>query len=371
MSSIFIGPASCRRKSSPVNIAVALKEDALSYMQTAVVVCTSNLEVLYINSAAEQLFHAATRRAGQRKLDELFQADVEFVDALVRAGVSNESISLREIILHRLDLAGPVTVDCFATPMREGQLLVELTLVEGPGRISREGPAKDFQAINRAMVQGVAHEVRNPLGGIRGAAQLLEKELADASLDASLQDYTGVIIKEADRLRDLVDRMAWPAGPSPHRRVNVHEVLEHVRTLVTSDAPEGFTIDRDYDPSLPSVQGDFDSLVQALLNIVLNAVQAVAYNGNVSLITRIERQLTIGGRRHRLVVRIDVVDDGPGVQSETIEQIFYPMVTFRDGGTGLGLSVAQTVIARHQGIIQVESAAGDTRFSIYLPADTQ
>ncbi len=348
---------------------VALKEDALSYMQTAMVVCTSQLEVLYMNAAAEQLLHAGVRRIGQRKLVELFQAEGEFVEALTRAAATEQSISQREIVLQRLDLGGPVTVDCFATPMNKGQLLVEMTVVDGPVRFGRESSSKDVQAINKALVQGVAHEVRNPLGGIRGAAQLLEGELKQASLDTSLTEYTRVIIKEADRLRDLVDRMAGPAGPKPHVLVNVHEVLEHVRTLVTADAPDGFEIQRDYDPSLPSIPGDFDSLVQALLNVVLNAAQAVNYAGSVSLITRIERQLTINGRRHRLVVRIDVIDNGPGLSPETVDQIFYPMVTFREGGSGLGLSIAQDLVNRHNGIIQVESVPGETRFSIYLPAE--
>lgn len=341
-----------------------IEEKALSYMQTALVVCTSALEVLYMNYAAEQMLRAGTRLRGQRNFAAIFPANGEFIDVLAKAATNEQPTSQREILLQRPEPAPPIVVDCMATPMDGGQMLIELTNVDRLVRLNRESATKDVQAINHALVQGIAHEVKNPLGGLRGAAQLLERQLADPAQ----RDYTSIIIKEADRLRDLVDRMVGPRSPATHESVNVHELVEHVRTLVLTDTPTGVEIERDYDPSLPDIPGDFDGLVQALLNIVLNAIQAVDGNGVVTLATRIERQLTIAGRRQRLVVRIDVIDNGPGVPGDKIDQIFFPMVSYRDGGTGLGLSIAQDIVNRHDGIIRLESACGDTRFSLYLPA---
>jgi len=292
-------------------------------MQTAVVVCRANMEVGYLNSAAEQLLRAPVRRSDRHHLKNLIPGNPELLTALEQAAKTEQPISQRQIQLERTTPASTITIDCVATPTGDNGLLIELTDVDRLVRLNRENANREVHAINRAVVQGLSHEVKNPLGGLRGAAQLLERELTDPSL----RDYTGVIIKEADRLRDLVDRMVGPGKPRQHQPVNVHELFEHVRTLVMSDAPASLHIDRDYDPSLPAISGDFDALVQAILNVVLNAAQAVKFDGVVTLRSRSERQMTISGRRHRTAVRLEIHDNGPGVPAHLVDQIFIPMVT--------------------------------------------
>ena len=206
---------------------------------------------------------------------------------------------------------------------------------------------------------------RFALQQLRGAAQLLERELPAEDL----REFTQVIIREADRLQDLVDRLLGPSRPAPMRPTNIHGVLEHVRALLEAQAPEGVEILRDYDPSLPEVPADPEQLIQAVLNVGVNALEALAEadGGRVTLRTRAVRQFTIGGRRHRLVLRIEVCDSGPGVPAEMLERIFFPMVSTRADGSGLGLAIAQTLIRNHGGLIECESRPGDTVFALYLP----
>ena len=222
----------------------------------------------------------------------------------------------------------------------------------------------------RAVVRGLAHEIKNPLGGLRGAAQLLERELSDESL----KEYTRVIIGEADRLRNLVNRMLGPNTLPQKALINIHHVLERVRSVVLADTPvgalnaaPGVRIIRDYDPSIPDFQADRDQLIQAVLNIVRNAVQAVGDTGDITLRTRIQRQATISQQRYKLAVRIDIVDNGPGIPTDMLENIFYPLVTGRPEGTGLGLSIAQSLINQHQGLIECTSRSGQTIFTLLLP----
>jgi len=217
------------------------------------------------------------------------------------------------------------------------------------------------------LVRGLAHEVKNPLGGIRGAAQLLERELRCESLT----EYTAIIVREADRLRKLVDRLLGPNNLPKQCEVNVHEVLEQVRSLTEAEAGSGVVFIRDYDPSIPAMVADPDQLVQALLNIVRNAAQAVEGKGAVTLRTRIQRQLTIGQRLNRLVVCVDVVDNGPGIPSDMLERMFMPMITDRPTGTGLGLSIAQNLIHQHKGMIECTSRPGETLFRILLPLERE
>ncbi|MDH3637538.1 MAG: nitrogen regulation protein NR(II), partial [Gammaproteobacteria bacterium] len=221
----------------------------------------------------------------------------------------------------------------------------------------------DQHAANQAVLRGLAHEIKNPLGGLRGAAQLLDGELPNREL----REYTRIIIHEADRLSTLVDRMMGSYKPIQSVALNVHEVLEHIRKLILVDIQEGLNIERDYDPSLPEIIGDRDQLVQAVLNIVRNAVQALEQQGSIRLRTRIERNPMFGRIRHRHGIRVDIEDDGPGVPRELTDQIFYPLVTGRAEGTGLGLSIAQDIVAKHGGYIEFTSKPGHTRFSMVLP----
>ncbi|MFL6653161.1 MAG: nitrogen regulation protein NR(II), partial [Sulfurifustis sp.] len=199
----------------------------------------------------------------------------------------------------------------------------------------------------------------------RGAAQLLEREL----IPKGLKEYTRIIIHEADRLRNLVDRMIGPHQPLARQPVNIHSVLEHVRLLLLAEVPGGLSIERDYDPSMPEFVGDTEQMIQAVLNIVRNAVQALDGRGRIVLRTRIERSFTIGPKRHRLVLRAEIEDNGPGIPADLLDHIFYPMVTGRTGGSGLGLSIAQDIVTKHGGLIECESRPGRTVFILYVPLE--
>jgi two-component system nitrogen regulation sensor histidine kinase GlnL len=242
---------------------------------------------------------------------------------------------------------------------------VELEQVDRHLRISMEEQLVAQQNAARMLLRGLAHEIKNPLGGLRGAAQLLEGELDDEEL----REYTKIIMEESDRLQSLVDRMLAPNKPPRKSRLNIHRILERVRQLVQVEAPPGVLLERDYDPSLPLVDGDSDQLIQAILNIVRNAAQAVGKTGRIVIRTRIHRQVTVGYRCSRRAVKIDVVDDGPGISPELMGQMFYPMVTGRADGTGLGLSIAQSLIHQHGGFIECSSEPGNTVFSIFLPLE--
>ena len=266
-----------------------------------------------------------------------------------------------------LPLERIVTVDCTAAPLLDRdpptELVLELRQVDWRLRISREEHMLAQHHTSRALLRNLAHEIKNPLGGLRGAAQLLERELPDPAL----REYTGIIIGEADRLRNLVDRMLGPHQPPVHGEVSIHEILERVRGLVEAEVAAGIRIERDYDPSIPLLWGDADQLLQAVLNVVRNAVQALGVKGAITLRTRVQRQYTIGVKRHKLVARLDVVDDGPGIPPAQQEQIFYPTISGRPDGTGLGLSIAQNIVAQHGGLIECVSRPGETVFTLLLP----
>ena len=219
----------------------------------------------------------------------------------------------------------------------------------------------------RSLVRGLAHEIKNPLGGLRGAAQLLERQLPSEEL----KEFTQVIIGEADRLQNLLDRMLGPNTPPNMRMINIHSVLERVRTLVEAENASlpGIELERDYDPSIPDVYGDAEQLIQVVLNLVRNAIQALGQEGRIVLRTRTQRQVTLGQKVHRLVLRVDIVDNGPGIPEPLQNDIFYPMVTGRADGTGLGLPIAQSVINHHGGLIECASRPGETVFTIYLPLE--
>ena len=262
---------------------------------------------------------------------------------------------------------GPRLVDCTATPLVEDEgsgVLLEMANVEHYQRVSHEGRLLTQNESVEAVVRGLAHEIRNPLGGLRGAAQLLERELGSANA-GELTEYTGIIISEADRLSLLVDRLLMPDAPAEHEPINVHRVTEHVCALVEAEAAPRVAIARDYDPSIPPLLGSFDQLVQAVLNVVRNAVEAKG--DRIVVRTRVVHGVHIGRRQHPLAGRIDVVDNGPGVRPDLAESVFYPMVSGRPGGSGLGLPIAQSLVSRHGGIIEYEREAGETAFSILLP----
>lgn len=341
----------------------------LDNLNMAVLLFNQQLRLCYLNPAAEVLLAASTRQVQGQGIAELFAEDPELVASCQRAMQSGHPFTERELSL-RLVGSRTVTVDCTVTPLHEARphsaLLMELQRIDRHRRIVREEHLLAQHQASRALVRGLAHEIKNPLGGLRGAAQLLERELHNEAL----KEYTGIIIGEADRLQNLLNRMLGPNALPQQRLINIHQVVERVRTLAAAEAPPGVRIVRDYDPSIPDFTADPDQLIQALLNIVRNALQAVGQKGEITLRTRTVRQVTLGHQRHKLAIRIDVIDDGPGIPPDMLENIFFPMVTTRADGTGLGLPIAQALVNQHRGLIECASRPGKTVFTLYLPLET-
>ena len=335
-------------------------------LSVAVLVLDRRLRLLFMNAAAESLFELSVRKAYRLGLPELLVGSEAFIGGLRHCLASGHPYIERELQLV-FPVERTITVDCTAAPLLERdpptELLLELRQVDWRLRIDREEHILAQHHTTRTLVRNLAHEIKNPLGGLRGAAQLLERELPDPAL----REYTRIIIGEADRLRNLVDRMLGPNQPRAHDEVSIHEVLERVCALVEAEAAPGIRIERDYDPSIPPAWGDADRLIQAALNVVRNAVQALERRGTITLRTRVQRQYTIGSKRHKLVARLDVIDDGPGIPLEQQAQIFYPMISGRPDGTGLGLSIAQNIVNQHGGLIECASRPGETVFTLLLP----
>lgn len=348
----------------------------LDTLSTSILVLDENLRLKYINLAAESLLAISGRQVNNAFVGDIFiDADNDVAD--IRQAVdAHHSFTKRKTQLH-LTNGKSLQVDYTVTPLNDfpdAAVVIEIQSMNYAERISRDETLISTHETTRELVRGLAHEIKNPLGGIRGAAQLLASELPDSELT----DYTNVIIEEADRLHKLVDRLVGSRKPMECRSLNVHEVLERVRNLVDAEVSDrDITLVRDYDPSIPELQGDFEQLIQAVLNIVRNAVQALESphvkhrSGLIELKTRVLRNITIGTVFHRLVARLEVVDNGPGVPPELIDNIFFPMISGRAEGTGLGLSIAHSIVNQHKGIIECSSEPGRTRFSIYLPVLTQ
>lgn len=340
----------------------------LDGMTTSVLVFGRALELTFVNPAGETLLAVSARQALGQRLIDLLPGSTEFAARVEHAAITNHPYSERELQLHLMN-GQDITVDCAVTPLFDqtggSEILVELKQVDRHLRIARDEMLMEQHQAARQLVRGLAHEIKNPLGGLRGAAQLLERELTDEEL----KEYTRIIIGEADRLRNLVNRMLGPNHLPERRNCNIHQVMEHVRNLVVAEDSEELVLTRDYDPSIPDFEVDPEQLIQAVLNIVRNAAQALQGKGEIILRTRTQRQFTIGHRRHKLVVRADIIDNGPGIPPEMMETIFYPMVTGHAEGTGLGLSIAQSLVNMHGGIIEVASRPGHTEFSIFLPLE--
>lgn len=343
--------------------ATRIYQSIIENINTAVLMFDSGLRISYLNPAAEMLFAISARQARGLSVAELLPEATAFVAALRRALQNQHPFTERELQLHVAD--NTIAVDGTVTPLGPQKILVEFVQVDRHRRITREENLLAQYHANRAVLRGLAHEINNPLGGLRGAAQLLERELSDQAL----KEYTTVIIGEADRLRNLLSRMLGPNTLPQKQRTNIHQVLERVRSVVLAEIPKGVRIARDYDPSIPEFHADSEQLIQAVLNIVRNATQAVEQTGHIILRTRIVRHFNIGQKYHKLVMRIDIIDDGPGIPVDLIENIFYPMVTGRPDGTGLGLSIAQSLINQHGGLIECASSPGNTLFTLLLPIE--
>ncbi len=328
---------------------------------------------LFVNAAFEEVLGLSRRSLFD---DSIFDWFVEpaLLQEVVSGVANNEYATSRlqsELRRHLHVTSGePLAVQVIVTRMElTDYLLIELVEVEQQTRQDREERALEQGQANKELIRNLAHEIKNPLGGIRGAAQLLQMELESKSLT----EYTQVIIHEADRLQALVDRLL-----APHRRphlvgdVNIHEVCERVRSLILAEFPKGLKVWRDYDTSLPDFRGDREQLIQAVLNIAHNAAQALAEriqegDAKLTLRTRVARRLTINRQLHRLALVLHIEDNGPGIPEAIRDRIFYPLVSGREGGSGLGLTLAQTFVQQHQGTIECESEAGRTVFKILIP----
>jgi two-component system nitrogen regulation sensor histidine kinase GlnL len=347
-----------------------LERRVIDNLSTAVLVFDAELKLAYLNPAAEMLFAVSARSVLGQSANAFLPCPGSAIDEklhlALREGVA---FTEREIRL-QLNDDREITVNCSVQPLHRfdaaDELLVELHQVDRLLRISREEHLLSQQKATQALVRGLAHEIKNPLGGLRGAAQLLERELPDQEL----REYTRIIIDEADRLQGLMNRMLGPNRVVEEKRINIHQVLERVRQLVRAETGTQVSITRDYDPSIPDIMGDADTLIQALLNIARNGARAAGENGRLVFRTRVMRQFTIGSQRHRLVVLVEIEDNGHGIAGELQERIFLPMVSGSEGGTGLGLTIAQNIVNRHRGLIECRSKEGETVFSVFLPLET-
>lgn len=342
--------------------------DLLDALATGVVLLDAADGVIHANVAAQGLLGVGLNQARGRALSDLVIDPAPLQSLLQRARERGEVFSERELALRPVSTPREARiVDLTVTPVEEPgcgrRLLVEMVDAAPRNRINRENELRARLEGSRMMTRQLAHEIKNPLGGLRGAAQLLERQLPDPAL----REYTTIVINEADRLTALVDGMMGPARAPQKSPLNIHEICEHVFRLLQAEARVGVLLERDYDPSVPDGLFDRNQLVQALLNLARNALQAVGERGRIALRTRAVANAHIGLVRHRLAVRIEVVDDGPGVPPEIRGSLFYPLVTGRANGTGLGLAVAQEIVTRNGGHIEFESERGRTVFAVTLP----
>lgn len=337
-------------------------------LTTAILLVDQDLNIFYLNSACEALFDISTLRALGLPVVSILQSPNDSFDtlhALQNTLDKGQAYTRREALIH-VNFKD-IYVD-YSVSTLQNLLLIELNPIERMRKISKEESLIQQHQVTRQLIRGVAHEIKNPLGGIRGATQLLAR-----NLEPEYKEFTDIIISEVDRLRKLADTMLGSRQLPSYQTINIHEPLERVHLLVKNQSK--ITVIRDYDLSLPEIQADRDQLIQVFLNISVNAVQAMMENKNfftehepeLTLRTRIQRLVTINGTLHRSAIRIDIEDNGPGIAEDMLESIFYPLVTSRAKGTGLGLSIAQNIMHQHNGMIACQSIPTKTTFSLYLP----
>ncbi len=346
----------------------------IDHLSTAVLQLNRELCIEYLNPSAEMMLEVSRRRIYGQDLAAAFCENNESREALLNAIESGHAFTKREAEI-TLTTGKTVLCDYNVTPVMGAlnltdSLLIELHPRDRMKRISQEDELIANHQTSKELIRGLAHEIKNPLGGIRGAAQLISRVFNDEGL----KDYTQVIIEESDRLRDLVDRLLGPRQLPQYRPLNIHRVTERVNQLISVESEGQITLTRDYDPSIPDLVGDEAQLIQAVLNVMRNAMQALLnqednQDKHITVSTRTLRQFTIGAKRHRLVCRISIVDNGPGIPDNIMKTLFYPMVSGRADGTGLGLSIAQSVIHQHHGIIECKSQPQLTEFNILIPIE--
>ncbi|MEW6995280.1 nitrogen regulation protein NR(II) [Colwelliaceae bacterium MEBiC 14330] len=352
-----------------------IQEQKLSYQQslanqlvTAVIILDKELTIVYVNPAAEALLNKSIYRlygiAAEKifantsisnlRLAQLLTTGQEFTDSDIVVELNENHRFTAEVT------ASSVEFD------RAPHVLLELKQIDQQKQISLEVFQQQQWIAARDLIKGLAHEIKNPLGGLRGAAQLLSTEVSNEQ-----QEYTNMIIEQADRLTNLVDRLLGPNQLPQIQEQNIHSVLEKVSQVVSYSNEKEISLIRDYDPSIPQVECDQEKLQQAVLNIVNNAIQAIDKQNTITLKTRIASNKTVHGHRIKLAVEISIIDNGPGIPSKIQDTLFYPMVSGRSNGTGLGLSISQTLINQHQGKLSCHSRPGHTEFTILLPLKQQ
>jgi two-component system nitrogen regulation sensor histidine kinase GlnL len=345
-----------------------LEKTILDNLNAAVLLFDPQLTLIYINSAGEILLADSAKHLMGNTAQAIFSwRNPDLVNKIQYCLNTHESLTDRELPLNQAEQRHMVNFSL--TPIIEHEqlshILFEMQVVDRHLQITREVQLQAQQNTSKMLVRGLAHEIKNPLGGIRGAAQLLELELSDPEL----KEYTQIIISESDRLQLLIDKMLGPNKPAQKSLINVHQALEHVKHLVSAETGADIRFITDYDPSIPEIMADINQLIQVFLNIVRNAIQILADGGEIIFKSRIRRRVTIGQKRYKLCVKIDIIDNGPGIDPSIAEHIFYPMITSKPDGAGLGLSIAHSLIHQHHGFIECDSAPGKTRFSIFLPID--
>ena len=341
----------------------------LDLLATAVLLLDGALRIRYANAAAENLFALSRKQLLGRTPPTLFNDAARLEYAFNQAIRQHGTYTEQEI---ELSINGRLRLhlSCTVTPLDQGEgLLLEFRQIDQQIKIAREERQLEQAQANRELIRNLAHEIKNPLGGIRGAAQLLESELSSPQQT----EYTQVIIGEADRLQSLVNRLLTPHRLPAYARVNIHEILARVKSLVDAEFRDRAEVHCDFDISLPELECDPEQILQAVLNIARNAGESLREGpsgmGDIWITTRVARGVTLTRRRYRLALAISVVDNGRGIPPALLEKIFFPLVTGREGGSGLGLTIAQTFIAQHHGAIECESEPGRTRFTILLPLD--
>jgi two-component system nitrogen regulation sensor histidine kinase GlnL len=341
----------------------------LDLLATAIVIVDRELVVRYANPAAENLFELSSKSLVGNTITETFEHDRVLGASIDYARTNNCSYTEHDLKigvpghakLHLSCTLSPIEIESWVAGWQG--LLLEFRHIEQQIKIAREERLHDQSQANRELIRNLAHEIKNPLGGIRGAAQLLDHELERPGL----HEYTQVIMKEADRLQSLMDRLLTPHRLPQPAPLNIHEVLERVRSLILAEYPRGIAISRDYDTSVPLLKGDKEQMIQIVLNIARNAAQAMKGDGHLTLKTRIARQVTLSRKRYRHALVVEITDTGPGIPEDMREKVFYPLVSGREGGSGLGLTLAQTFVTQHGGTITFESQPGNTTFTLLLP----
>ncbi len=348
----------------------SVSDKILDTLNSAIVCLDADARVTYINATGEMMFDASAAALEGKFFDSLLsQVEVNTITSNLRDFAEQHKTFTEHEAKITFANGRSITVDysiyVLDNELNPANIAIEIRPLDRQVEIARETLSNMQNLVSQQFARGIAHEIKNPLGGIRGAAQLLAREIPHNDL----REFTDVIISEVDRLQVLIDNMLGPGAMMDKQPVNIIEILEHIRKLLETAEPEKFKFHRDYDPSIPEIKVDRGQLIQAFLNIALNAVQALEGNGEITFKTRIDRQITIGKIMHPLVVQIDIIDNGSGISPEVSETIFLPMVTDKADGSGLGLPIAQEIISRHGGIIKSESSASGTTFSTILPLE--